>query len=141
MPAVVGVPQETAVAISSLIMTDVLRRFPRLKLVFSHGGGTIGAVLDRFAAVWAGFDVMRKDLSSSPAEYVRRFYYDTVVFGPAYLAYLAKMVGASQLLGGTDGPVDMGQPTIPRLLAEAGLSASDQESIASGNATRLLGLV
>jgi len=41
MPAVVGVPQETAVAISSLIMTDILRRFPRLKLVFSHGGGTI----------------------------------------------------------------------------------------------------
>ena len=141
MPAVVGVPQETAVAISSLIMTDVLRRFPRLKLVFSHGGGTIGAVLDRFAAVWAGFEVMRKELSASPAEYVRRFYYDTVVFGPAYLAYLAKMLGVSQLLAGTDGPVAMGQPSIPRLLAEAGLSTSDQESIASGNARRLLGAV
>jgi aminocarboxymuconate-semialdehyde decarboxylase len=141
MPAVVGVPQETAVAISSLIMTDVLGRFPRLKLVFSHGGGTMGAVLDRFAAVWAGFDVMRKDLSASPAEYVRRFYYDTVVFGSAYLAYLAKMVGVSQLLAGTDGPVKMGQPSIPKLLTEAGFSASDQESVAGGNARRLLGLV
>ncbi len=127
-------------AISSLIMTDILGSFPRLKLVFSHGGGTIGSVLDRFSAVWAGFDVMRKSLSTPPAEYVRRFFYDTVVFGSDYLAYLVKLVGASQLLAGTDGPVDMGQPSIPGLLADAGLSSSDQERIANGNAKRLLGL-
>jgi len=140
MPAVVGVPQETAVAISSLIMTDILRRFPRLKLVFSHGGGTIGSVLDRFNAVWAGFDVMRKNLSTPPSEYIRRFYYDTVVFGADYLGYLAKLLGASQLVAGTDGPVDMGQPPIAKFLADAGLSASDQARVAGGNAERLLGL-
>jgi aminocarboxymuconate-semialdehyde decarboxylase len=140
MPAVVGVPQETAVAISSLIMTDILKRFPRLKLVFSHGGGTIGAVLDRFNAVWAGFDVMRKDLSTPPAEYIRRFFYDTVVFGPDYLGYLAKLVGPGQLLAGTDGPVDMGQPSIQKFLADAGLSASDQQRVAHSNAERLLGI-
>jgi aminocarboxymuconate-semialdehyde decarboxylase len=140
MPAVVGVPQETAVAISSLIMTDILRKFPRLKLVFSHGGGTIGAVIDRFNAVWAGFEVMRQNLSTPPAEYIRRFSYDTVVFGSNYLAYLAKLVGASQLVAGTDGPVDLGQPSIPRFLAEAGLSEADQARIANGNAERLLGL-
>jgi aminocarboxymuconate-semialdehyde decarboxylase len=140
MPAIVGVPQETAVAISSLIMTDILRRFPRLKLVFSHGGGTIGSVLDRFNAVWAGFDVMRKNLSTPPSEYIRRFHYDTVVFGADYLGYLAKLVGASQLVAGTDGPVDMGQAPIAKFLADAGLSASDQVRVASGNAERLLGL-
>ena len=140
MPAIVGVPQETAVAICSLIMTDILRRFPRLKLVFSHGGGTIGAVLDRFNAVWAGFDVMRKGLSMPPSEYIRRFHYDTVVFGADYLGYLAKLVGASQLVAGTDGPVDMGQPPISKFLVDAGLSASDQARVASGNAERLLGL-
>jgi hypothetical protein len=51
------------------------------------------------------------------------------------------MVGVSQLLAGTDGPVKMGHPSIPKLLGEAGFSASDQESVAGGNATRLLGLV
>jgi aminocarboxymuconate-semialdehyde decarboxylase len=140
MPAVVGVPQETAVAVASLIMTDILKRFPRLKLVFSHGGGTIGAVLARFDAVWAGFSAMRKDLSTSPAEYLRRFSYDTVVFGADYLSYLAKLVGPGQLVAGTDGPVDMGQPSVPKFLADAGLPAVDQERIAHGNAERLLGL-
>ncbi len=140
MPAVVGVPHETAVAISSLIMTDILGRFPKLKLVFSHGGGTIGAVLERFNAVWTGFEVMRKNLSMPPVEYVRRFYYDTVVFSADYLAYLAKLVGASQLIGGTDGPVDMGQPSIPKIVAAAGFSQTDQVRVAGGNAERLLGL-
>jgi aminocarboxymuconate-semialdehyde decarboxylase len=140
MPAVIGVPHETAMAIGSLIMTDILKRFPRLKLVFSHGGGTIGAVLDRFDAVWAGFEVMRKDLSTSPAEYVRRFYYDTVVFSPQYLAYLAKVVGADRLIAGTDGPVDMGQPPIAKFLVDAGLSEAERSLVAHRNAERVLGL-
>jgi aminocarboxymuconate-semialdehyde decarboxylase len=140
MPAVIAVPQETTVAISSLIMTDILGRFPKLKLVFSHGGGTLSAVLDRFNAVWAGFDVMRSTAPMSPAEYARRFYYDTVVFGPEFLAYLVRKLGVSQLLAGTDGPVAMGQPQIGQFLSDAGLAPADQERIAHTNAEQLLGL-
>ena len=66
MPAVVGVPHETAMTISSFIMTDILGRFPRLKLVFSHGGGTLGSVIDRLDAVWSGFDVMRARPGHAP---------------------------------------------------------------------------
>jgi aminocarboxymuconate-semialdehyde decarboxylase len=140
MPSVIGVPHEGAAVISSFIMTDILGRFPKLKLVFAHGGGTMGAVIDRLTAVWKEFAVMRTTLSSSPSEYLRRFQYDTVVFGADYLAYLIRKVGASQLLAGTDGPVDFGQPTIPTLLREAGIAAADQELIAHANAERLLGL-
>jgi aminocarboxymuconate-semialdehyde decarboxylase len=139
MPAVVGVPHENAVAISSFIMTDILRRFPRLKLVFSHGGGTIGSVIDRFTAVWKEFEPMRRAVAISPEEYLRRFHYDTVVFGADYLAYLAKKVGASQLVAGTDGPVDFGQPRVPDLLGAAGVPHADRERIAHANAERLLG--
>ena len=140
MPAVIGVPQENAVAICSLMMTDILGRFPQLKLVFSHGGGTLAAVIDRFNAVWAGFDAMRTQLKVPPAEYARRFYYDTVVFGHDYLAYLVRKFGASQLVAGTDGPVDFGQPPIDGFLADAGLTGADREQVAHGNAERLLNL-
>jgi aminocarboxymuconate-semialdehyde decarboxylase len=74
-----------------------------------------------------------------PEEYLRRFYYDTVVFGPEYLAYLMKRVGSTQLLAGTDGPVDFGQPTVPILLSAAGIGAEDRELIAHANAEALLG--
>jgi len=138
MPAVIGVPQETGVTISSFIMTDVLKRFPRLKLIFSHGGGTLPAMLDRFDAVWKEFEPMRV-VDVAPSEYVRRFWYDTVVFGPDYLAYLVRRLGADRLLAGTDGPVDFGQPRIPDLLAGAGLGAADRARIAHANAEGLLG--
>lgn len=139
MPAVVGVPQENAVAICSFIMTDILGRYPRLKLMFAHGGGTIGSVIDRFDAVWREFEPMRKAVSVPPAEYVRRFYYDTVVFGADYLAYLVRKFGASQLIAGTDGPVDIGQPSVPEILEAAGLGAPDRERIAHSNASSLIG--
>lgn len=139
MPAVIGVPQENGVAICSFIMTDILGRFPKLKLVFAHGGGTIGSVIDRFDAVWRAFEPMRKAVDMPPAEYVKRFWYDTVVFGADYLAFLAKKVGASQLIAGTDGPVDIGQPSVPEILGAAGLPAADRERIAHANAEHLIG--
>ena len=132
-------PHENAAAISSFIMTDILKRFPRLKLVFSHGGGTIGSVIDRFQAVWKEFEPMRRAVADRRRdEYVRRFYYDTVVFGADYLAYLVRKVGASQLIAGTDGPVDFGQPRIGDLLEAAGVPAPDRERIAHANAEQLL---
>jgi aminocarboxymuconate-semialdehyde decarboxylase len=139
MPAVIGVPQETAVTISSFIMTDILGRFPKLKLVFSHGGGTIGAIIDRFNAVWKEFKAMQV-VAMPPIDYVRRFYYDTVVFGADYLAYLVAKLGASQMIAGTDGPVDFGQPRVPDLLAAAHIPPPDRERIAYTNARSLLGL-
>ena len=123
--------------ISSFIMTDILGRFPRLKLVFSHGGGTIGAVIDRLNAVWKGFAPMRV-VEMPPLEYVRRFWYDTAVFGADYLTYLAGKFGADRLIAGTDGPASFGQPPIPELLAAATITAADRERIAYTNAAGLL---
>jgi len=137
MPAVIGVPQETAMTISSFIMTDILARFPRLKLVFSHGGGTIGAMIDRLNAVWKEFEPMRV-VAVPPLEYVRRFWYDTAVFGADYLAYLVGKFGADRLIAGTDGPASFGQPRIPDLLAAAAIAAADCERIDYTNAAGLL---
>lgn len=137
MPAVIGVPHETTMTIASFVMTDVLGRYPRLKLVFAHGGGTLASVIDRFDAVWKEFPAMRT-VSVAPAEYVRRFWYDTVVFGADYLAFLVKKFGADRLIGGTDGPVDFGQPRVPDILAAAGVAPADRERIAHGNAEALL---
>jgi len=136
MPNVIGVPQETAMTIGSFIMTDILKRFPRLQLVFTHGGGTIAAVLDRLDAVWHGFESMRA-VEVPPVEYVRRFWYDTAVFGADYLAYLVGRFGADRLLAGTDGPASFG-PGIAELLG--GIAAADRERIAYGNAAGLLKL-
>jgi len=138
MPNIVGVPQETAMTISSFIMTDILKRFPRLKLVFTHGGGTIAAVLDRLDTVWRAFESMHT-VEVPPAEYARRFWYDTAVFGPDFLAYLVARFGPDRLVAGTDGPASFG-PRIPDLLDAAGIVPADRERIAYANGAGLLNL-
>jgi aminocarboxymuconate-semialdehyde decarboxylase len=140
MAPVFGVPHETTMTIGSLIMKDILGRFPRLKLVFAHGGGGIGAVLDRFELVWNKFEIMQVNGEISPLEYARRFYYDTVTFGPEYLGYLVSRLGAERFVAGTDGPTEIGQTDLPGFLGKAGLSEKQQHLIMHGNAAGLLGL-
>ena len=135
---IVGVPQETCMAISSLIMTDVLSKFPRLKLVFAHGGGTLGSILGRFNHVWRNFPAMQEQVSMSPTEYARRFYYDTVAFSPDYVRYLADGLGVDRLLGGTDGPTEVGQKDLARFIADTQMPERDQHMILGANAERLL---
>ena len=43
-------------------------------------------------------------LKKKPTEYLRQLYYDTIIFTPEALAYLASRVGAGQIMLGTDYP-------------------------------------
>ena len=138
---VLGVPHENTAVIGSLIMTDILGHFPDLRLVFSHGGGGIGAVLDRFDMVWNKFEIMQINGEISPLDYARRFYYDTVTFSPEYLGYLVKLLGAERFVAGTDGPTEIGQKDLPGFLGRAGLSREESSLIMERNAKQLLSLL
>lgn len=138
MAAVLGIPHENAMAIASFMMTDILGRYPDLKLVFSHGGGSIGAMLDRMTHVWDKFPAMRETLKVAPREYARRFYYDTAVFGSRYLSYLADRFGPERIFVGSDGPTEIGQTNLEAFVTDAGLSDAARDAILGGNAARLL---
>lgn len=140
MASVIGIPHENSVAIANFITRDILGQFPRLKLVFSHGGGGISAVIDRMDLVWNMFPVMRETLKIAPSEYARRFWYDTAVFGEDYLVYLVKQFGADRIIGGTDGPTDVGERDIGKWVAGTELGADDAALVTGGSAARLLGL-
>jgi aminocarboxymuconate-semialdehyde decarboxylase len=80
---------------------------------------------------------MQEQVSISPVEYARRFYYDTVTFGPDYVRYLAERLGVDRLLGGTDGPTELGQGDFASFIADTQMPESDQHMILGGNAERL----
>jgi aminocarboxymuconate-semialdehyde decarboxylase len=140
MGAVVGIPYEGTMALASFMATDILGKFPDLQLVFAHGGGMIGSVIDRMELVWTRFPgPMQAELKQRPTEYARRFWYDTVVFSSENLSYLANRFGADRIVAGTDGPTEIGQTDLPAFVAATGLGADDQRAILGGNAQRLLG--
>jgi aminocarboxymuconate-semialdehyde decarboxylase len=138
---IIGVPQDTAALIASFIMTDVLGRFPALRLCFAQGGGTFGAALGRMEHSWHSFPQMRATVITSPRDYVRRFAFDSVVFSVDYLRYLLTAFGTDGMMAGTDGPTPIGQTG----LADFIMSASDgneavAEKILWRNAVRFFAL-
>jgi aminocarboxymuconate-semialdehyde decarboxylase len=138
--AAIGIPHENSCAVASFMMRDVLGRHPALKLVFSHGGGGIGAVIDRLSLIWSEFAQMRTALAMPPIDYARRFQYDTAVFGVDYVRYLVARFGAQAIVAGTDGPTEIGQKDLAGFLARAGLEGHELEAVAGGNAAALIGM-
>lgn len=141
MAAVVGVPYEGTTALAGFMATDIFGRFPDLQIVFAHGGGMIGSVIDRMELIWNKFPAaMQATLKEPPTQYARRFWYDTVVFSPVALRYIADRFGADRIIAGTDGPTEIGQTDLPGFIAATGLGQADCTAILGGNAARLLGL-
>ena len=79
-------------------------------------------------------------LPHSPAEYARRFYYDTLLFDRRALRYLIDMIGAKQILVGTDYPYMPPERPADRTLRTLGLPPDVHEDITWNNCFRFLGV-
>jgi aminocarboxymuconate-semialdehyde decarboxylase len=133
---------DTTLGVGSLIMSGVLDRFPKLKLVLSHGGGAFPYLAGRF-------DIMHKRMDKSaqgdvalktPSAYATQMVYDSIVHAPKALRFLIDVVGLDNVALGTDysfPPADM-EPLA--LLRSVGLATAEFDAIADANPRRVFGL-
>ncbi|WP_329280825.1 amidohydrolase family protein [Streptomyces sp. NBC_01451] len=133
----VGQPVETTVALSHLIFTGVLDRFPRLKVVAAHGGGYLPTYVGRSDHAWRVREDARGCLEP-PSTYLRRMWFDSLVYTPRALRHLVEEVGADRVVLGTDYPFDMGVNDPVARLHAAGLIGADRSAVAGVNAYDLL---
>lgn len=137
----IGHPLDNALAIAHLVFSGALDRNPDLKLVFAHGGGYLPLYPGRADHAFRTRDDAREHIAKEPSTYVRRLYFDTVVYDPQQLGMLIEMYGSDHILLGTDYPFDMGETDPLGLIGRVSqLSDEDRAAIAGGNAIRLLGL-
>jgi aminocarboxymuconate-semialdehyde decarboxylase len=130
---------DTTLGIGSLLMSGVMDRFPKLKLLWSHGGGTFPYLAGRF-------DIMHQRMNKAaqgdvaakpPSAYATQMAYDSIVHAPKALRFLIDIAGLDNVLLGTDysfPPADM-EPMA--LLKAAGLSKADTDAVADANPRRL----
>ncbi|HEX6692715.1 MAG TPA: amidohydrolase family protein [Burkholderiales bacterium] len=131
-------PNEIAIACASMITGGVAARHPKLRIAFSHGGGTMPILLPRLVHAWNMVQKSKESLTESPAVTAKRFYYDDVLFDADSIRFLVNRFGASQVLVGTDYPFALGeQDPLGRLAA---LDSETRNLITSTNAKRFLGL-
>jgi aminocarboxymuconate-semialdehyde decarboxylase len=137
---VLAYPGDVGLAAASVITTSLLVRRPRLRIAFSHGGGTLAALLPRLQQGWDVFPALKESIATSPAEQARRLFYDTLVFDTPWLRHLVERFGAGQLLAGTDYPFNFHDRTPVQRIEAAGFDDDTVAALVHRNAERFLGL-
>lgn len=144
-PPVAGLPPyaadfllDTTRAAMNLVLHDVPRRYPNLKLVLAHGGGFLPYAAHRIAAA------LFAETGRDPAgllDDLASFYFDTALSSsPSSLPSLLAFARPGRVLYGSDWPFapDLAVTYFTGLLdAHDTLSAADRERIDSGNARAL----
>ena len=135
---VVGHPLETTLALTHLIEDGTLDLFPRLKICAAHGGGYLPSYSSRSDQCLTAFPSLCKPLKKLPTEYLKQLYFDSVLFTPEDMRHLIAVVGASQVVVGTDYPTLWNRTPVDRILAVPGLNDEERISIFGNTAARLL---
>ena len=126
-------------AVSHLIFDGVMERHPGLKICVAHGGGFLPAYAGRMDHAYHARKDVREGLPLAPTEYLKRMYFDTMVFEPDQLAFLIDKYGADHIVMGTDYPYDMGEDDPNGLVARVpNLSDGDKSAICGTTAAGLL---
>jgi aminocarboxymuconate-semialdehyde decarboxylase len=141
----IGFPTDTGLTIGSFIGNGTAAKCPTLRIAWSHGGGTFPSMLPRFQHNWGGTwneeppaDAASK--GTSPLEYARRFYYDTLVFDRRLLRYMIDILGHTQLMPGSDYPFMARQNPMDQTLASMDLPQEVYNDITWNNFFRFLGI-
>ncbi|GHH82107.1 amidohydrolase [Streptomyces sulfonofaciens] len=132
-------PNEIGQAIGGLIAEGVLERSGDLRLLASHGGGSLVSLLPRLRFIAKNHERARVLMPRDPAEYARSIFYDLLVFSAPLLELLIDTVGAGRIVVGSDKPFMQHDP-LALLDHLPHLGAAAIESIQRGTAKRLLGL-
>ncbi|MBI2509555.1 MAG: amidohydrolase family protein, partial [Betaproteobacteria bacterium] len=101
---VIGNPLDTTLALSHIVFGGVLERYPGLKFVAAHGGGYLGHYPARMDHAYRVRPECHDHITRPPSHYLKKIYYDTMVFGAAQLDHLVNLWGAGRVVIGTDYP-------------------------------------
>jgi len=143
-------PIHTTQAVIDLLYSGRFARYPEIRYILAHGGGTVPFLAHRIAtglgqgngagASEQGTESLSEGGSQDALRLLQKLFYDTAGPGEAHLATLQEFVGPSQVVFGTDGgwtpPIQTAQ-TIKELLAYDGFDERQLLEIERENATNL----
>jgi aminocarboxymuconate-semialdehyde decarboxylase len=115
----------------------VTERFPKLRILLSHGGGALPWILPRLRHARTIGPPLDSLFPHDPGVMAKAFYYDTILYDAVALHYLADKVGKERLVAGSDYPFTIKQDR-PAEFAEQALGIARETF--TNNARGLLGL-
>ena len=129
---------DTTRTIASLIFSGTSQRYKDINWIFSHGGGALTAVAERFQIQMVSRPPYKDKFTRAIVDgELNRFYYDTAQISNAVtIGALAKFVPISQIVYGTDFPYRTGLEHVKGLGAV--FAGADLMAIERENALRII---
>ena len=141
LPNTIGNLVDRAVTFATLTFGGVMDACPNLKICLAHGGGYTCYGIGRMDRGWQVRSEARVNIAQPPSTYLRRFYYDCIVYTESALRFLIDTVGADRVVFGTDWPYDMVFDwPVSWILSLESLTQEEKELILYKNLERLLDL-
>ena len=129
----VGRVTDTTIAMSRLLYSGHLTRYPGVNLVISHGGAALAMVLGRLRRSFATAPAQNAD----PMDGFRRLYFDSVVYDTATLRFICELAGHDKVLMGTDLPFAIAEPEPVKFVDACGFGAKERSAILGDTAAKL----
>jgi aminocarboxymuconate-semialdehyde decarboxylase len=141
MSLAMGFMADTMFAVGRLAYAGTFDRFPGIRWIFTHLGGTIPFVLPRYDNYYRQFPECRENITRPPSEIMGGLYYDTVTMHTPALRCAVDTLGPERLVFGSDYPhVPGGIDRFVTVLNSVSLSTDELAMIGRRTAAGLIGL-
>jgi predicted TIM-barrel fold metal-dependent hydrolase len=132
---------DTTRAAANLMFTGAIKRYPRVRIILSHAGGTLPYLAWRLHVASAISTKIPKWSYQEVRKGLRHFWYDTALSaGPELMDCLVSVVGPDRVVFGTDWPfgtASVVKEAVKNLSSPGFLSATRRADIARRNALAL----
>jgi aminocarboxymuconate-semialdehyde decarboxylase len=109
----VGMPAETCRAICCLMFGGILKKYPKLRFCFAHGGGsfahTIGRIQHGYECRPDLVQIYLKGQKDEPYQWKGKFWVDSLIHDENAFNYLLSVIGINNIILGTDYPFPLGE--------------------------------
>ena len=105
----IGFMIDTTLAFARMILSGFIDRYPNLKLIAAHGGATLPYLAGRLDRCHEMIPACSSVIEEKPSEYLKRIWYDTVVYDQRALEMCIAVAGSpDRVLYGSDYPHNIG---------------------------------
>jgi aminocarboxymuconate-semialdehyde decarboxylase len=122
-----------------MIFDGFLDRYPNLKIIAAHGGGTLPYIAGRLDICFDNMPACRERIRERPSSYLKKIYYDSVVFQQESLELALKVGGEDNVLYGSDYPHNIGDMKGCLARVDA-LQPATRDKVRGANAQRIFRL-
>ena len=129
---------DTTVAMTRIMLSGLMERYPDLKFILCHCGSLIPYILGRLARPGPG-PVNRGEIDKPLTEYFKRVYLDTVCYHEPAIMCGRATSGVDKLLYGSDYPFGPISPTV-KDVEDLPIPQEERVAIMGENARKLLKL-